>query len=106
MKNNKFYVGIISILLLINFTSCWGSHASETENPFNEFMENPVSIKWHGDANEGVQSFQADVKVYSQNNRTDINPKLQNSYRLAVKNIGNTVYTRIDFDSTKTMAAR
>jgi len=44
-------------------------------------MENPVSIKWHGNVKEGLQSYQADVKVYSQNNRTDINPKLLNSYR-------------------------
>jgi hypothetical protein len=106
MKIKITLVGIISILILINFTSCWDSHNSEAANPFNEFMENPVSIKWYGDSKEGLQSYQADVKVYSQNNRTDINPKLQNSYRLAIKTIGQTVYTRIDFDSTATLAAR
>jgi hypothetical protein len=107
MKNKITLIGTVSILILLtSFTSCRDVHDTGSANPFSEYMENSVSITRYSDTQDGIQSYQADVKVYSHNNRTDINPKLQNSYRLAIKTIGTTVYTRIDFDGDATTAAR
>lgn len=62
--------------------------------PFGE----PVTITWNGDRAEGVQSFQADVHVYSMNNRTDTYASLTNSYSLAVRTLSDRILTRIDMD--------
>jgi hypothetical protein len=106
MMRKLILAGLVSMLaILISFTSCRDFHGSGTENPFRDFVDKPVSINWHGDASDGLQSYQADVKIYAQNNRTDINPRLDSSYHLSIKSINDTLYARLDFDATATTAA-
>jgi len=70
------------------------------------FTEGPVTITWKGDQKEEVQSFQANVQIYSMNNRTDTHAALNQTYRLSMSTINNRIHTRIDFDFDSSVPLR
>ncbi|HOJ98753.1 MAG TPA: hypothetical protein PLW34_04275, partial [Termitinemataceae bacterium] len=59
-------------------------------------------------ASGGIESFQAEVKVYSSVDRKPYSNRLVSQYRLATKLIDGELYTRIDFpaDTENKIAAR
>ena len=61
------------------------------------FEENPVTINWQKDNDIELKSIQADVSIYSMNNRTDTSSQLKNKYRMSLKTIDEVQYSRLDF---------
>ena len=94
MKKNAAFI----LLAAAFVTGCGDIIHEKRGTGLEQFTEGPVTIGWTGDKSQGVQSYQADIHVYSMNNRTDAHASLDQVYRLAVRNISNRTVTRIDFD--------
>lgn len=91
----KFLVGC-SFALAVFATGC--NNTVQQKGPkYEPFGENPITITWKGESLE-VESYQANVQVYTMNNRTDTHAALSQAYRLAVSTVNDRVHTRIDFD--------
>lgn len=89
-----------SILGLIAFFLCFSCALSEkNEIPYAEiFQENPVTINWEQNkTSSDIKSFQANVSVYSMNNRTDTSSVLQSKYKMSLSTINENQYNRLDF---------
>ena len=103
MKKRYFYFFILIVGLI---TAC----RNEVNNPGKPalFEENPVTIKWNSKKGSSIDSFQANVQIHTMNNRTDTYAKLQETYHLSIKTIGQRILTRIDFpaDQKYDIAAR
>jgi hypothetical protein len=80
-------------------------HEQQKSNP-DVFEKTPVTITWHGDPKEGVQSYRAKVQVYQMNNRRDTALSLSETYSIAVKQINGKIYSRIDLPEVPEMSAR
>lgn len=74
-----------------------GGHSETASDKL--FKKNPVTIQWDNSSEKNIDSFTADVSVYSMNSRTDSALSLQNTYRMSVKTTGGIAYSRIDFDA-------
>jgi len=83
----------------ISLTVCSNATHEKRGNGLEQFTEGPTTITWKGDQKEEVRSFQANVEVYSMNNRTDTSVSLSETYRLSMSTIRERTFTRIDFDS-------
>jgi len=96
----------ISILLaaLICLCTC-NNTVQQKSNAFEQFTENPITITWKGDKNE-VESFQANVMVFSMNNRKDTAATLNQTYRIAMSSANDRIHTRIDFDLDRSIPFR
>lgn len=84
-----------TVFLLI---SCKSSQ--EKEIPYSKmFKENPVTINWQQNetSSDDIESFQANVSVYSMNNRTDTSSVLQSKYKISLSTINEIPYSRLDF---------
>ena len=108
VKRKSVFLGTVGvIIMLISFIACRDNTIiPRPGNMFDEYSFDPVSIKWYGDKEAGLQSYQANVEVWSKNSRTNYTVNMVRSYRLAIKTIDGAVYTRIDLDGDKTMPAR
>lgn len=63
------------------------------------YQDNPVTIMWEENSNKGeIESYEADVSVYSSSNRKANGFELVNKYRLFLKTINGEQYSRIDFN--------
>jgi len=78
----------------------------ETKNVLGQFREDPVTINWYGSKDEGLQSFSANVHVFSMNNRTDTHASLTSAYRMSVSSINHRILTRIDMDLDESIPFR
>ena len=93
MKRMPVFAVFLAIIFL---TGC--NSAEQVSGPrYDPFSENPITITWRGEATE-VESYQANVHVFTMNNRTDTHAVLNHTYRMAVSSIGDRVLTRIDLD--------
>lgn len=103
MKKRYFYFFILIVGLI---AAC----RNEVNNPGKRalFDENPVTIRWNSKKGSSIDSFQANVQIHTMNNRTDTHAKLQETYHLSIKTIGERILTRIDFpaDQKYDIAAR
>lgn len=79
------------------FTSCNNSQTSPASTTEQLFKDNPVSINWKSKSSE-IDSFTADVEVYSMNNRTNSILSKTDGYRLTYKTINGIQYSRVDLD--------
>lgn len=88
-------VGCVGLSAL--FISC----NTRAQNPANSteqlFKDNPVSISW-ADKNAEIDSYSADVEVYSKNNRTNSVLSKTDAYRITYKKIDGVSYSRVDLD--------
>ena len=68
------------------------------QNPCkNNIDESNVSVNWNDtESSKKINSYEANVSVYSMNNRTDTCLNLQEKYHLSVKQIDNLRYARMD----------
>lgn len=82
----------------ISLTVCDNTTHEKRGSGLEQFTEGPVTITWKGDQKEEVKSFQANVQIYSMNNRTDTYAALNQTYRLSMSTVNNRILTRIDFD--------
>lgn len=79
--------------------ACPNTTASSPAKDALQFFEsNPTTIYWQGDAKQGIEAFQADVEVYTMNNRKDVASTLSDKYRMSLKKIDDVQYIRLDFD--------
>jgi len=95
---NKIITAISLFTACISLTLCNNTTHEKRGSGLEQFTEEPVTITWKGDQIEEVQSFQANVQIYSMNNRTDTFATLNQTYRLSMSTINNRIHTRIDFD--------
>jgi len=90
-----------SLVLLFLAAACCAINCKnpvQQKNPnYEKFFENPVTITWRGDSKE-VESYQANVQVFTMNNRTDTTATLDQTYRIAMSTKNDRVLTRIDLD--------
>ncbi|MCK9171197.1 MAG: hypothetical protein M0P01_12355 [Treponema sp.] len=87
-------------IMLIPFFSCRNMGGTQGRNDAQElFEQNPVTVTWENPGAGGnIESYEADVEVYSMNNRKDTALTLQNKYRMSMKTINGGQYVRIDMD--------
>ncbi|OHE72509.1 MAG: hypothetical protein A2413_02785 [Treponema sp. RIFOXYC1_FULL_61_9] len=57
-----------------------------------------MTIAWKGSSDVPMESFYADVEVWSMNNRDQKGTSVSNRYRMAMKTIEGVQYVRLDFD--------
>jgi hypothetical protein len=96
----KKITAIATITACLFLTVCDNTvHGKRGGGGMEQVTEGPITITWKGDIEEGVQSFQTNVQIYSMNNRTDTYAALNQTYRLSMSTINNRMLTRIDFDS-------
>ncbi len=88
---------LLMFLVLGVFISCRQVSDGKNKLYFEMFEENPVTINWQKDNDIELKSFQADVSIYSMNNRTDTSSQLKNKYRMSLKTIDEVQYSRLDF---------
>lgn len=85
-------------MMLIVLTSC-GLVTNEKTAPISIVgASRPVSIALSEDV-QTIQSYSADVSVYTENDRIAGSQTLSQSYRLSVKEIDEEVYYRMDFSA-------
>ena len=83
--------------LITAFPACDNTVYKIRPSGLEPFKENPITITWNGEVKE-VESYQANVQVFSKNNRKDSYATLDQTYRMAMSTIGDRVLTRIDLD--------
>ncbi|MDR2921861.1 MAG: hypothetical protein LBU85_00805 [Treponema sp.] len=94
-KNTALLLPIMAVIYLIGCDS----PANEThDSDLKSFREDPITITWNGNSTDGVQSFQANVQVFSKNSRKNTAAGLSREYRMAVRTVDDAVLTRIDFE--------
>ena len=93
MKNISFLCFFVLVSCLLGCDNTVQQKGLE----YVPFSENPVTITWKGETAK-VESYQANVHVFTMNNRTDTHATLSQSYRLAISTIRDRVHTRIDFE--------
>lgn len=94
----KKFLCLTLILGTVFFISCKSSQ--EKEIPYSKmFKENPVTINWQQNetSSDNIESFKANVSVYSMNNRTDTSSVLQSKYKMSLSTINEIPYSRLDF---------
>lgn len=99
VKRRRLILTGLSVLLsLLTIIAC-NNYTVNNAKPLADeiFSENPVNISWNGSKDEGVNSFQADIEVFSMNSRTDEYVSLQNKYRMSQKTINGVPHIRLDF---------
>jgi outer membrane lipoprotein-sorting protein len=98
----------LSLLMavIITLSGCYDTAMERNSNVLEPFQEGPVSITWNGDKNADVKSYQANVQVYSMNNRKDTAAGLSRTYSMAVRSFGDKVLTRINFEKDNSMPFR
>jgi hypothetical protein len=105
-SKGKQYLKGMFVITAIMHLSCNNGMDGIKENPFSKFEENPVSITWHGEKGQDIQSFQAQVNTFAMNNRSDTQAVLSSRYQLALKTIDGKIYSRIDFEAGEFTSAR
>ena len=89
-------LGIALLTVIICFSAC--NNAVQHKVPaFEQFLDNPITITWRGETKE-VESFQANVMVFSMNNRKDTAATLSETYRMSMSTIENKILTRLDYE--------
>lgn len=82
-------------LVLFVFVSC--NQVAQKEIPGMEiFEENPTTINWENPNEKVLETFQADVSVFSMNNREGTSV-LRTKYRLSLKMDDKNILSRLDF---------
>jgi hypothetical protein len=97
---SPFSVLVLAVLCLIPslFFACYNDSAGSKNRADEFFEDNPTTIMWDEKTSGVIKSYEADVEVYSMNNRKDLGTKLQDKYRIIMKEINGKMYTRLDFD--------
>ncbi|MDR2901475.1 MAG: hypothetical protein LBV20_08195, partial [Treponema sp.] len=79
---------IIAVMVTVLLMSCENSAgAKPIDSAETFFKENPVTVNWRGSNTDAIESYAAEVEVYTMNNRKDTSTSLQQTYRMAVKTI-------------------
>jgi hypothetical protein len=102
----KRITGLLFVTMVFLSMGCENVVQERQENSLVQFREGPVVIAWSGDSGDTIQSYQANVHVYSKNSRKDTAAMLNQTYRLAVKTVNERVLTRIDFDFDESIPFR
>lgn len=99
--------GVLLLLISGFFLSCTvGQDPASAKESF--VVEHVPAIISQPSQSGEIESFQAEVKIYSSIDRKPSSAHLVSQYRLATKIIDGTIYTRMDFpeDQEHTIAAR
>jgi len=99
-------MALLLITAIIILGSCDNVIYEHQGNGLNQFQENPVVITWNGQNTTDVQSFQANVQVYSKNSRKGNVAGLTREYRLAIRSAGDQIVTRIDLKQDESVPYR
>ncbi len=84
------------VLLFMTAASC-SMTGSSTDSPADEFRDSDVSI-YNGDREaDEIYSYTADVTSYYSHDRKAIDMEVRQEYRLSLKMINGSLYTRLDF---------
>lgn len=95
MYVKKRVVCIISILILL--FSCNFENQSTQKVVCKIIEENPPTISWSSSEELEVRSVEADVTVYSINNKKSNETKIARQFRVTQKIIQEELYSRMDF---------
>lgn len=101
--NRKIALVTCSLILVAVFTACKTTPKENTVQAARvidsgEFDGKPVTITWNRRSqNEAINSYSAEVSVYSMNSRTDVGMNKTNRYNLSTKQVNGDWHTRMDF---------
>lgn len=95
MSVKKYALCLSSILILL--FSCNFENQSTKKVVYKILEENPPTISWSSSEDLEVSSVEADVTVYSINNRKSKEPKITSQFRVTQKIIQDELYSRMDF---------
>ncbi|AEE17424.1 hypothetical protein [Treponema brennaborense] len=99
MKNIRNFCFCAVVLGCVLYVCACGQFSQVQKQPAEDFFaENPVTITWQSGAEKDIESFQADVSVYTNTNRAGTGTSLQNKYRMSLKTVNDVPYVRLDFD--------
>lgn len=108
IKNIAGLLALLSIMVIscnnnVNMPSEDGATptTSRPKDP-NLIPSDPVHIAWNGPITEEIESFKAEVNVYTMNSRYDTGADLTGSHRLYTKKINGQTYTRVDSEEQST----
>lgn len=95
MKRLKKAAGMMLGVLIL--ASCENGTNRKFKEELKIFKDNPVTINWKTSETEEMESFKADVTVYSKNSRKNSNAKVSHSYRIATRKENGVIFSRVDF---------
>ena len=103
-KKVKIKTKLVVLFLSSLILSCTGVNSEMAKQTVSakqmqEMVDN-VSIEIKKNENNTIESYQANVKQYSYNQRIPGQISAPSEYRLSLKKSGNSIFTRIDFDSS------
>jgi len=93
--------GISFVLGIFFLISCENGMNKNFNEELKIFKEHPVTINWENKKTDEIESFKADVTVYSKNSRISNNTSVSSKYRLMTKKVGKELFARIDFPKGK-----
>lgn len=101
MTKKKKVAVILSACIMLSCTgvSTDSDKGAVSAKQMQELVDN-VSIEFKESNNDSIESYQANVKLYSYNQRIVGNISAPSEYRLSLKKSGDSIFTRIDFDSS------
>jgi hypothetical protein len=102
IKKRSWLAHIVLLVLCLSplmFFACFNDSSNGKNTNKDLFENNPVTITWDNNSSKEIKSYEADVEVYSMNNRTDTYTKLSDKYRIIMKEINGTMHTRLDFSA-------
>ncbi len=83
-----------SVAVVFSFFSCDGEKNSLARELIDD---SAITVNWENSASNDISSFQANVSVYSMDNRKDTLLKLSSTYKIATKLIDGEQYIRMDY---------
>lgn len=101
MAKKKKYAVILFACIMVSCTEIdlGSSKGAVSAKQMQELVDN-VSIDFKKSNNNSIESYQANVKQYSYNKRIAGTVSAPSEYRLSLKKSGDSIFTRIDFDSS------
>lgn len=86
---------VLALLILLLFSCSHGNSTVQT-NPYSLFAENPATINWKRTEGKEIETFSADVVVYTMNSKKDTSLSVSEKYRLTTRSVDGALQKRID----------
>lgn len=99
MKSVKKHVKKTTFLLTLALFSCESSLNTGAEEVLSRYQDHTVTVYNGNSSLKEIESYQAQVKTYYSNSRRGIEMEPGEEYRLSLKMMDGTLYSRMDFDS-------
>lgn len=87
---------VVLALVVLMFFSCNHGNSSIQTDPYSLFDETPATINWKRTEGKEIETFSADVVVYTMNSKKDTSLSVSEKYRLTTRSVDGALQKRID----------